>query len=156
MLGIQLGSILFMAVGIAIAGAWADRTSPARVLTWGCVGAVVAGLLLAPGLGSGSLPLIFAALAFSLFVMGFVYGPLGAWLPSLYPARVRYTGVSLAFNLAGIIGGGLTPVVAQALAQRGGLTLVGLYLAGASMLSLAALLLLKVRSGARAVPLDGV
>jgi MFS family permease len=156
MLGIQLASILFMAVGIALAGSWADRTSPARVLTWGCVGAVVAGLLLAPGLGSGSLLWIFLSLAFSLFVMGFVYGPLGAWLPSLFPARVRYTGVSLAFNLAGIIGGGLTPVVAQALAQRGGLTSVGLYLAGASVLSLAALLVLKVRGPAAAVPLEGV
>jgi hypothetical protein len=156
MLGIQLVSILFMAVGITLAGIWADKTSPARVLMWGCVGAVVAGLLLAPSLGSGSLWAIFASLSFSLLIMGFVYGPLGAWLPSLYPARVRYTGVSLAFNLAGIIGGGLTPVVAQALAQRGGLTLVGLYLAGASLLSLGALLALKVRSGVKPVAIDGV
>jgi len=156
MLGIQLGSILFMAIGIALAGIWADRSSPARVLSWGCMGAVIAGLVLAPGLGSGSLAIIFASLSFALFVMGFVYGPLGAWLPSLYPARVRYTGVSLAFNLAGIIGGGLTPVVAQALAQRGGLMLVGLYLAGASLLSLVALVLLKVRGGAKPVELEGV
>ncbi|MGK6320349.1 MFS transporter [Sphingomonas sp. DT-204] len=153
-LGLQLGAILFMAVGIVLSGIWADRTSPNNVLTWGCVGAVVAGLLLAPGLGSGSLALIFAALAFSLFVMGFVYGPLGAWLPSLYPARVRYTGVSLAFNLAGIIGGGLTPVVAQALAERGGLTLVGLYLAAASLLSLGALLVLRTRRDAGVAVLE--
>ena len=52
-----------------------------------------------------------------------------------------------------ISGGGLTPVVAQALAQRGGLTLVGLYLAGAGLLSLAALLVLNVRERARPVPL---
>ena len=140
MLSIQLGAIVFMAVGIVLSGIWVDRSSANHVLTWGCVGAVAAGLLLAPGLESGSLGLVFAALAFALFVMGFVYGPLGAWLPGLYPARVRYTGVSLAFNMAGIIGGGLTPVVAQALAQRGGLTLVGLYLAAASLLSLIALL----------------
>ena len=153
-LGLQLGAILFMGVGIVLSGIWADRTSPNTVLTWGCVGAVVAGLLLAPGLGSGSLGLIFAALAFSLFVMGFVYGPLGAWLPSLYPARVRYTGVSLAFNLAGIIGGGLTPVVAQALAEHGGLTLVGLYLAAASTLSLIALLVLRTRRDVEPVVLE--
>ena len=144
MLTLQLGAILFMALGIVLSGIWADRTSPNHVLTWGCVGAIVAGFALAPGLASGSLPVIFASLAFALFVMGFVYGPLGAWLPGLFPARVRYTGVSLAFNLAGIIGGGLTPVVAQALATRGGgLTLVGLYLAGASLLSLVALLSLR-------------
>ena len=156
MLGVQLGAILFMALGIVLSGIWADRTSAANVLRWGCVGAVIAGLVLPAGLGSGTLSTIFAVLAFSLFVMGFVYGPLGAWLPSLYPARVRYTGVSLAFNMAGIIGGGLTPVVAQALAQRGGLAPVGLYLAGAAMLSLIALLWLRGRPEVEAVALDGV
>ena len=155
-LGLQLGAILFMAVGIALSGWWADRSSPATVLAWGCVGAVAAGFALAPGLGSGALLPMFASLAFALFVMGFVYGPLGAWLPSLYPARVRYTGVSLAFNMAGIIGGGLTPVAAQALAERGGLWPVSLYLAALSLLSLAALLVMRVRRAAAPVPLDGV
>ncbi|MEH3101002.1 MFS transporter [Sphingomonas adhaesiva] len=155
MLALQLGAILFMAVGIALSGVWADRTSAAHVLKWGCAGAVVAGFALAPGLGSGSIPVIFAALAFALFVMGFVYGPLGAWLPGLFPARVRYTGVSLAFNMAGIIGGGLTPVAAQALAERGGLTLVGGYLAVMSLTSLGALLLMKTRPVADAVPVEG-
>ncbi len=145
-LALQLGAILFMGVGIILSGIWSDRTNPNNVLTWGSVGAVIAGLVLAPGLGSGSLVLIFAAMAFALFVMGFVYGPLGAWLPSLYPARVRYTGVSLAFNMAGIIGGGLTPVVAQWLATEGGLVLVGGYLAIASLVSLVALLMMRPRN----------
>ena len=142
-LGLQLAAILFMAVGIALSGVWADRTTPGHVLAWGCVGAVVAGFVLVPGLGSGSMPAMFASLAFALFVMGFVYGPLGAWLPGLFPARVRYTGVSLAFNMAGIIGGGLTPVAAQWLVQRGGLAWVGGYLAVLSTMSLAALLLMR-------------
>lgn len=144
-LSLQLGAILFMAVGIVLAGIWSDRTSPANVLTWGCVGAILAGFLLAWGLGSGSIAAMFATMAFALFVMGFVYGPLGAWLPSLYPARVRYTGVSLAFNMAGIIGGGLTPVAAQWLATNGGLWQVGGYLALMSAISLVALLTLRSR-----------
>jgi MFS family permease len=156
MLALQLGAILFMGVGIAIAGWWSDRSSPNRVLTWGCVAAVLAGMALAPGLGSGSLPLVFASMAFALFVMGFVYGPLGAWLPGLYPARVRYTGVSLAFNMAGIIGGGLTPYIAQVLATRGGLWWVGLYLAATCLISLAALLVLRRREEAAPVALEGV
>ena len=142
-LSLQIVAILFMAVGIALSGIWADRSSPANVLTWGCAGAILAGFLLAPSLGSGSLAAMFAGMAFALFVMGFVYGPLGAWLPELYPARVRYTGVSLAFNMAGIIGGGLTPVAAQALATRGGLGAVSLYLAAMSSLSLVALLVMR-------------
>jgi hypothetical protein len=56
---------------------------------------------------------------------------------------VRYTGASMAFNVGGIIGGGLAPMVAQALADRGGLTWVGLYLSAAAVLSLAALAPLK-------------
>jgi MFS family permease len=155
MLSMQLGAILFMAVGIALSGIWADKSSPATVLKWGCVGAVLAGFLLAPGLGSGSLLGMFASLAFALFVMGFVYGPLGAWLPGLYPARVRYTGVSLAFNMAGIIGGGLTPVAAQALAERGGLLPVGGYLAVLSLLSLGALLAMRARPQVEPVPVEG-
>ncbi|RHW16326.1 MFS transporter [Sphingomonas gilva] len=153
-LSLQLVAILFMAMGIVLSGIWADRTSAGNVLAWGCAGAVIAGLLLAPGLGSGSIPLIFAVLALALFVMGFVYGPLGAWLPGLFPARVRYTGVSLAFNMAGIIAGGLTPVAAQALAVRGGLTLVGGYLAVISLVSLVALLALGRRREAAPVMLE--
>ncbi|WP_298814385.1 MFS transporter [uncultured Sphingomonas sp.] len=155
-LSLQLAAILFMAAGIALSGMWADRTTPGHVLAWGCVGAVVAGFALVPGLGSGSIPAMFASLAFALFVMGFVYGPLGAWLPGLFPARVRYTGVSLSFNMAGIIGGGLTPVAAQALVARGGLLLVGGYLAALSLLSLAALLLMREASARATTPLPTV
>src|SRR3546814_17785449 len=60
-------------------------------------------------------------LALALFVMGFAYGPLGGWLPSLFPPGVRYTGTSMSFNLGGIVGGGLAPMIAQALADHGGL-----------------------------------
>jgi hypothetical protein len=61
-------------------------------------------------------------------------------------ARVRYTGASVAFNVGGIIGGGMTPLIAEALVGRGGLGLVGGYLSAACALSLAALFLLKGKS----------
>jgi MFS family permease len=140
-LGVQLGAILVMAVGI-IAAAWmADQHwDERRVLMAGCVATIGAGFLMKPMMGSGSLLLVFAYLSLSLFLMGLVYGPLGAWLPSLFPPRVRYTGVSMAFNVAGVLGGGLTPVVATALATWGGLAPVGLYASGAALVSLVALL----------------
>lgn len=144
-LELQLGSILFMAAGIPLAGWASDRWGAGRVLAWGCVAAAISGLLLAPTLQSGALAVIFAGLAFALFVMGFVYGPLGMWLPSLFPARVRYTGVSLSFNIAGILGGALTPMAAVWLADRGGLIWVGLYLAGASLVSLVAVRAMRTR-----------
>ncbi len=144
-LSMQIAAILFMGVGIALAGWWSDKIGAGRVLIYGTIAAILTGLLLAPALESGSLVIIFIGLSFSLLVMGFVYGPLGAWLPGLFPARVRYTGVSMTFNVAGIVGGGLTPVAAQALATQGGLIWVGLYLAGVSSISLVALLALRAR-----------
>jgi MFS family permease len=147
MLLVQLGAILFMAIGI-YASAWmADRRyDERRVLAGGCIGVIVAGFLMAPMLGSGSLALVFAYLALVLLLMGFVYGPLGAWLPSLFPPRVRYTGVSMAFNIAGVLGGGLTPLFAQALATKYGLWAVGAYGSAAAALSLIALIVIGVRA----------
>lgn len=142
-LGVLLFAILFMAGGIVWAGYWSDASTPRRVLMAGSALTVVVGALLAPMLGGGSLWLVGGFLSLSLLIMGLVYGPLGAWLPSLFPARVRYTGASIAFNVGGIIGGGLAPVAAQYLASRGGLGLVGVYLAGAGLISLLALWPLK-------------
>ena len=147
-LGVLLGAIVFLAIGIVVAGVWADRTNPRRVLMSGCVATIGLGCVLAPMLGSGSLPVIALFLAMALFTMGFVYGPLGAWLPDLFPTRVRYTGASLAFNVGGILGGGIAPLLAQWLADRGGLALVGVYLGAAAFVSLVALASLKPRDGA--------
>ncbi|MCG7346901.1 MFS transporter [Sphingomonas sp. ACRSK] len=138
-LSMQLFAILFMAAGIALAGWWADRSTTGRVLAFGCGGVIVAGLLMQPLMGGGTIAAVTAWLAIALFAMGFVYGPLGAWLPGLFPPRVRYTGASMAFNVGGVIGGAVTPMAAEALAQNGGLTPVGLYLAIAGLFSLAGL-----------------
>nr|WP_310523306.1 MFS transporter [Polymorphobacter sp.] len=142
-LSVQLVAILFLGLGILIAGWLSDRFDPRRVLIAGCIAAIAAGFALAPMLGSGSLLLVGGFLALALFVMGFVYGPLGAWLPGLFPARIRYTGASMSFNMGGILGGGLAPIVAQALSDRGGLQPVGWYLAAAATSSLIALILLN-------------
>ena len=135
-LGVQLIAILFMAGGIVAAGYLSDRFDPRRVLMAGCVLTVFGGFLMEPLMGGGSLFGIGAFLSIALTLMGLVYGPLGAWLPGLFPARVRYTGASLAFNLGGILGGALAPITAQALADRGGLAPVGWYLSAAALVSL--------------------
>lgn len=142
-LGVQLGAIGFMALGIILAGYWSDATNPRRVLMSGCVMVIAVGAVMAPMIGSGGLLGAWGFLSLALLAMGFVYGPLGAFLPGLFPARVRYTGASMAFNVGGIIGGGLTPMVAQYLAGQGGLVPVGIYLALAALISLVALAPLK-------------
>lgn len=140
-LGVQLGAILFLALGITHAGWWADRTSPRLVLIMGCLGTVPMGLVYGPLVATGSLAAIFVALALALYLMGLAYGPLGGWLSQRFPTRVRYTGASMAFNVGGIIGGGFAPMAAQYLATRYGTGAVGLFLSVAALCSLVGLFL---------------
>ena len=142
-LGVQLVAILFLAAGVIVSSVMADRRGPPMMLALGFCGCIAVGLAMGPMLGAASLAVVFVWLAAALFVMGFAYGPLGGWLPALFPAGVRYTGVSMTFNLGGIIGGALAPVAAQALSERGGLNMVGLYLVAAGVLSLTGLALLR-------------
>lgn len=146
-LQLQLGAILFMAAGIVAAGWLSDVWSPARVLMIGCLGVPVIGALMPVLLVADAPGAVFAWLALALVVMGFVYGPLGAWLPGLFAARVAYTGTAIAFNVGGVIGGGLTPLIAAWLAGQGGLAMVGVYLAGAGVLSLGALVVVRRKLG---------
>ena len=135
-LAVQLGANCFLALGIVVAAVASDATSPRRVLMAGAVATLVLGLGFGPGLASGSLPLVFVTLAAALFVMGLVYGPLGAWLPTLYRVPVRYSGVSVAFNAGGIIGGAVTPILAQLMAVAGHGAQAGWLLSAAGVVTL--------------------
>jgi MFS family permease len=144
-LGVQLVAILFLAIGIIASGYLADRYSPSNVLMAGCAATFAASFFTLGGLGSGDLLLTGAYLSLMLFCMGFVYGPLGAWLPGLFPARVRYTGASVCFNAAGILGGALAPNIALKLSASG-LQYVGYYLAVIAAASFMGLLMLRKRA----------
>lgn len=135
-LAVQLGANLFLAVGIVLAAIHSDRTSSRRVMLLGGAATVILGLVFGPGLGAGSLWWVFATLAAALLIMGYVYGPLGAWLPTLFPIPVRYSGISVAFNTGGIIGGAVTPVLAQMLATHGLGAQAGLLLSVAGVMTL--------------------
>ena len=76
-----------------------------------------------------------------LAITGLTYGPCGAFLAEMFPTAVRYTGASLAFNLACILGASLAPYVATLLAGKHGVAYVGYYLSAAALLTLIALLL---------------
>ncbi|MDB5723694.1 MAG: ral substrate transporter [Novosphingobium sp.] len=135
-LSIQLVANFFLAFGIVAAAIHADRTNPRHALLLGALGTFVLGFLFGPGLGSGSLWIVFLTLAGALFIMGYAYGPLGSWLPTLFPVTVRYSGISVAFNTGGIIGGAVTPILAQMMAAEGFGARAGLLLSAAGALSL--------------------
>jgi MFS family permease len=66
-------------------------------------------------------------------------------LAELFPTAVRYTGASLTFNLAGIVGASLAPYIATYLASHYGIAFVGYYLSGVGVVTLLALALIKER-----------
>jgi metabolite-proton symporter len=137
---LQMLGVLFFAITIPVSAAIADRRGwrPVLLVATAAIGAF--GLLFAPLFGSGNPLGVGAFMALGLALMGLTYGPLGSALGQLFPTAVRYTGASLAFNLAGILGASLAPYIATALALRYGLTYVGLYLSAAALLTFVALL----------------
>jgi MFS family permease len=139
---LQMIGVVFFAISIPLAAWAADRSGRRRMLLIASVLILLFGLLFAPLFATHSAGGALGFLALGLFLMGLTYGPLGAALAELFPTAVRYTGASLAFNLAGIVGASLAPYIATWLARTYGLEYVGYYLAIAAALTIAALLLI--------------
>ena len=78
-----------------------------------------------------------------LSLMGITYGPLGTVVSELFPTPVRYTGSSLAFSVAGILGASLAPYIAIWLAKTFGLQYVGYYLTASAILTFIGLLMIR-------------
>lgn len=144
---LQMGGVLFFAATIPLSALVADRRGRRAVLIGATVAIGLYGLSFAPLFGAGSTVGTFAFLALGLALMGLTYGPLGTALAELFPTAVRYTGASLTFNLAGIVGASLAPYAATWLAGRYGIASVGYYLSAAAAVSLLALLLIRPRAG---------
>jgi metabolite-proton symporter len=138
-LWIQLFGILFFALTIPLSAVFADRAGRRATLIGATIAIGVFGFVLAPWLQAGTAGAMLT-MAVGLALMGITYGPLGTALSELFPTAVRYTGSSLTFNLAGIVGASLAPYAATWLARNYGLQYVGYYLTGMAALTLAGLL----------------
>ena len=75
-----------------------------------------------------------------MILMGFIFGPMSAILPELFPSRVRYTGSGIAYNVASILGAAVAPFIATALSTKYGPQAVGFYLVVVTAISLAAII----------------
>lgn len=146
---LQMIGVLFFAIGIPVSAVIADRIGHLRMLMIASALIVVFGLGFGSLLGGGGTFFALAALIVGLLMTGLTYGPLGSGLAELFPTAVRYTGASLTFNLAGILGASLTPYMATWLASQYGLPSVGWYLSAAAMMSLLALAGVAKISGQR-------
>jgi metabolite-proton symporter len=138
---IQLVGILFFALTIPISALLAEH-GRRRVMVAATALIAVFGLVLAPLFTAGAGGAM-AMMCVGLALMGFTYGPLGTVVSELFPTPVRYTGSSLAFSIAGILGASLAPYIATWLAKNLGLQFVGYYLTAAALLTFVGLLLIR-------------
>ena len=140
-LKLQLVAILFFALTIPLSAVIADRGGR-RTAIWMNIGVFLFGLVMAPMFEAGTIGAA-SMLIIGMALMGTVYGPLGTLLSELFPTRVRYSGTSLAFNIAGIFGASLAPYAATYLAATYGLRYVGYYLSASAVLTLVGLALAR-------------
>ena len=138
----QMVAVLFFAAWIPVSAMFADRKGRRLAMIVATLAIIVFGLAFGPLLGSGSTGAVFLFLIIGMSVAGLTYGPCGTLLAEMFPTQVRYTGASLSFNLAGILGAALTPYIAMQLATQHGVGHVGYYLSAAATLTLLALLLM--------------
>ncbi len=139
---LQMIAIVFFGLCTPLSALLARRGGSRGMMIGATLGIIAFGFVFAPLFGAGSTLGVVLALSIGLGLMGFTYGPIGTVMSELFPTAVRYTGASLAFNLAGIVGASLAPYIATWLATRYGLASVGYYLAAAGALTLCALLLM--------------
>ncbi len=140
---IQLYSILFFVAGIPISAVLADKLGRKRILVFISALILLFGITFSFFTESGNTALITTFVCIGMGLMGLTYGPLGTFLSELFPTEVRYSGASLTFNLAGILGASFAPLIAIWLAKNYGIGYVGFYLSVAALISFVALLMIR-------------
>ena len=136
--------VVFFGIFTMVSGPLADRFGRRKTLIWVTIAIALFGFLFVPLLGGGTaLVMFFLALGFTL--MGLTFGPMGAFLPEMFPTNVRYTGSAVAYNVSSILGAALAPIIAVWLwGLAGGSPIyVGFYLTGAAVLTLVSLILTR-------------
>lgn len=108
----QLGAVFF----IVAFGALSDRIGRRPVMIAGLVGSVVVAFPVFAMLGSGSFVLVTLAFVLALSLcQSLIFGPMAAFSAEHFGTRSRYTGASLGYQLASLLGAGFTPVIAAAI-----------------------------------------
>jgi MFS family permease len=103
---------------VPLFGALSDRVGRRAVYLAGAVGAAIWVFAFFALLDTGSFALIVLAAVVALILHAAMYGPQASFIAEMFPTKVRYSGASMGYQLAGIVGGALAPIIATALLGR--------------------------------------
>lgn len=105
-------------VAIPLIARASDAIGRRKVYAFGGFGLALFIFAFFPMLASGSTYLIVAAMVLGLLLHATMYAPQAAFITELFPTRIRYSGVSIAYQLTSIFAGSLAPIIALALYQQ--------------------------------------
>lgn len=136
-------------------GRLADRFGRRPVYIVGAICAATWGFFAFPMMNTANYLMIMAAVILGLMIHALMYSPQPAIMAEMFPTRMRYSGVSLGYQVTSIIAGSLAPAIATWLLDRfDSWVPIALYLAGAAVITLVAALATRETNGIDLETLD--
>lgn len=135
-LGVAILACVVFGLAMVVSSALSDRIGRRVVIVAANAVAVVWALLLFPILDSATVTTFALGACVTTLIGGAAYGPLCAVISELFHTRYRYSASGFTYNVSGVIGGGIPPVVAAAITGTYGSFAFGVFLAGLCLLSL--------------------
>ncbi|MFA4841848.1 MAG: MFS transporter [Agrococcus sp.] len=142
---------------VPIVGRFTDRVGRKPIYLAGVILAATWGFIAFPMFETGSDIVILSAIILGLLFHALMYAGQPAIMAELFPTRMRYSGVSLGYQVTSIVAGSLAPIIATALlSQFGSYIPVAIYIVIACLITLVAVLALKETKGISLHDVDDV